>query len=431
MLRANRILKSGSLRIRYASMTSSSDISNEKPPLAETMGKPVGTVDGVKFEKINVTIPGKGLLDDVHCMVNKNISTGHDISLHVSPSLHKKAALGIVRPTSVAEYSLFSGGNTDQEIDHLVVDLNEPIAFNCELEILNFQMSNDTPDEYYDFVNTAYWRTCSLLLEETVRTSFTSSYDIEDIEYLNYKPSDGCFGIKFNLKSENDDETISKWTPVEHDLINFTKRARKVLQNQELVLRGKGEYQIGNSIQKLDGPCIRSLELIGQFSVTACSRIGDRTFIIQGVSMPKEFKTNHFLFGRLEQNAKNIPKHISAEANQTIQSNRILANVGKRKSYIYKQWTGEYDVEDVEEIDLSDQSEKISAELNQKMAEMESQPNHPKVKSARQHDLASKYYRQKMAFDFTNKQKINMFEMFKQPKFKNTVGETKHDHNLV
>ena len=30
-------------------------------------------------------------------------------------------------------------------------------------------MSNDTPDEYYDFVNTAYWRTCSLLLEETVR----------------------------------------------------------------------------------------------------------------------------------------------------------------------------------------------------------------------------------------------------------------------
>ena len=97
----------------------------------------------------------------------------------------------------------------------------------------------------------------------------------------------------------------------------------------ELILRGKGEYQIGNSIQKLDGPCIRSLGLIGQFSVTACSRIGDRTFIIQGVSMPKEFKTNHFLFGRLEQNAKNIPKHISAEANQTIQSNRILANVGK------------------------------------------------------------------------------------------------------
>ena len=174
----------------------------------------------------------------------------------------------------------------------------------------------------------------------------------------------------------------------------------------ELILRGKGEYQIGNSIQKLDGPCIRSLGLIGQFSVTACSRIGDRTFIIQGVSMPKEFKTNHFLFGRLEQNAKNIPKHISAEVNQIIKSNRILANVGKvncleilraefsaqdsigtikfckishnviqRKSYIYKQWTGKYDVEDVEEIDLSDQSKKASAELNQKMAEMESQPD--------------------------------------------------------
>ena len=33
-------------------------------------------------------------------------------------------------------------------------------------------MSNDTPDEYYDFVNTAYWKTCSLLLEETVRKGF-------------------------------------------------------------------------------------------------------------------------------------------------------------------------------------------------------------------------------------------------------------------
>ena len=65
------------------------------------------------------------------------------------------------------------------------------------------------------------------------RTSFTSAYDIEEIEYLNYKPSDGCFGIKFSLKSEiDDDQTISNWTPVEHDLINFTKRARKVIQNQ-------------------------------------------------------------------------------------------------------------------------------------------------------------------------------------------------------
>ena len=71
------------------------------------------------------------------------------------------------------------------------------------------------------------------LVNNPKRTSFTSAYDIEEIEYLNYKPSDGCFGIKFSLKSEiDDDQTISNWTPVEHDLINFTKRARKVIQNQ-------------------------------------------------------------------------------------------------------------------------------------------------------------------------------------------------------
>lgn len=37
-------------------------------------------------------------------------------------------------------------------------------------------MSNDTPDEYYDFVNTAYWRTCSLLMEETVRKGFPDRF---------------------------------------------------------------------------------------------------------------------------------------------------------------------------------------------------------------------------------------------------------------
>ena len=72
MLRANRILQNGSLRIRRLLTTSSSDNSNSETPLAEMPEKPIGTVDGVKFEKINITIPGRGLSDDVHCMVNKD-----------------------------------------------------------------------------------------------------------------------------------------------------------------------------------------------------------------------------------------------------------------------------------------------------------------------------------------------------------------------
>ena len=72
MLRANRILQNGSLRIRRLLTTSLSDNSNPKTPLAEMPEKPIGTVDGVKFEKINITIPGRGLSDDVHCMVNKD-----------------------------------------------------------------------------------------------------------------------------------------------------------------------------------------------------------------------------------------------------------------------------------------------------------------------------------------------------------------------
>ena len=73
MLRASRILRNGSLRVRYLFDASSSDNLNAEidDSWAEKNEKPIGTVDGVKFEKINITVPGKGLADDVHCMVNK------------------------------------------------------------------------------------------------------------------------------------------------------------------------------------------------------------------------------------------------------------------------------------------------------------------------------------------------------------------------
>ena len=73
MLRASRILRNGSLRARYLFDASSSDNLNAEidDSWAEKNEKPIGTVDGVKFEKINITVPGKGLSDDVHCMVNK------------------------------------------------------------------------------------------------------------------------------------------------------------------------------------------------------------------------------------------------------------------------------------------------------------------------------------------------------------------------
>ena len=48
-------------------------------------------------------------------------------------------------------------------------------AKKCSIFYELWKMSNDTPDEYYDFVNTAYWRTCSLLLEETVREGFRTA----------------------------------------------------------------------------------------------------------------------------------------------------------------------------------------------------------------------------------------------------------------
>ena len=104
-------------------------------------------------------------------------------------------------------------------------------------------------------------------------------------------------------------------------------------------MTGTNSYQIGEVSSNFDGPCVTSLNLIGQFAVTACRRIGNSNdFILQGVSLPAELKTNHFLFGRLEDYARKIPASIAKlhpdvppPPEALLNEKRILANQGKVK----------------------------------------------------------------------------------------------------
>ena len=75
---------------------------------------------------------------------------------------------------------------------------------------------------------------------------------------------------------------------------------------------GTNAYQVSGNNYTTDGPCITSFELIGSYAVTACQRVGPADFILQGVSLPAELKTNHFLFGRLEEYARKVPKSIQS-----------------------------------------------------------------------------------------------------------------------
>ena len=90
----------------------------------------------------------------------------------------------------------------------------------------------------------------------------------------------------------------------------------------------------------LDGPCVQSLDLIGPFAVTACSRINDSKFLLQGISVPKEFEINHFLFGRIEANARKIPHRFTKKFKIESTNNRTLstmANIGNKKNYVFNE----------------------------------------------------------------------------------------------
>jgi hypothetical protein len=64
-------------------------------------------------------------------------------------------------------------------------------------------------------------------------------------------------------------------------LNNFTKSGRNYLSKNQpnFSLDGKNIYSLDEDKAEFDGPLIGSLDLIGQFAVTNCSRIGDNTFI--------------------------------------------------------------------------------------------------------------------------------------------------------
>ena len=51
----------------------------------------------------------------------------------------------------------------------------------------------------------------------------------------------------------------------------------------EIKMVGAHTYEITGFVSGFEGPCIRSLSLVGNFAVTACVKISDTSFIVQGL----------------------------------------------------------------------------------------------------------------------------------------------------
>ena len=201
---------------------------------------------------------------------------------------------------------------------------------------------------------------------------------------------------------------------------------------------GSNTYQVNGKEYQVDGPCITSFGLIGPFAVTACQRLNETDFVLQGVSLPAELNTNPFLFGRLEEYARKVPRHIRdmfpVDLDKDIEEKEpkeklILNNRGKKHTHVYKQFTGQYDLEDIGTINVEDngaEMEQIKREKRQKMA---SQPDHPKIQQHRQHELAYGWRQQRHRGTGGAEAGLRVAKpvnVWRQPKFQNSVGRTRY-----
>ena len=87
-------------------------------------------------------------------VLNRGMSSPMDAALHISPSLHRTAALALVTPEAGARSnkSRFYDDETTKA-DREPVDMNQALLSNCQLEILSFKMSVAVDDQWYSFIS--------------------------------------------------------------------------------------------------------------------------------------------------------------------------------------------------------------------------------------------------------------------------------------
>ena len=164
------------------------------------------------------------------------MSSPMDAALHISPTLHRTAALALVTAETGAKTSKsrFYEDVNENVVKREPVDMNQALLNNCQLEILSFKMSVEVDDQCYEQLHQAYWRTCSLLLMHVLNTAFQEHINVHEMTILPYQPTDGSFGVKFSLGGAGS----RSWVPGELDLRRFTRTARKIIVEKGLTKKG-------------------------------------------------------------------------------------------------------------------------------------------------------------------------------------------------
>ena len=115
------------------------------------------------------------LKDSFNMMLNRNISTPCDAAAHISKNLLDNAAIAVILgPNEPRIYDPMYKNVGEELVDGTptFIDMRQPLKDNCQLQILTHKIASDAPNEFFDEVNKAYWRTVSFFLAYTMKRAF-------------------------------------------------------------------------------------------------------------------------------------------------------------------------------------------------------------------------------------------------------------------
>jgi large subunit ribosomal protein L39 len=263
-----------------------------------------------RLEKIEVEYIGQP--ENARLILNKNLSTPHDVAKHLSSVLIDRSAVALV--------------NGD------LWDMRRPFESDCTVELLHFHMENPF------HVNKAFWRTCSFLLGSVLETVFKGEHFVELHSFPAPNVSSGSFVHDVDLK-------IPHWQPrkeelqvfsaalhrmaesclpierleVEADLAKemFEDNSYKTKQIPSIAASSKSGnsvtlYKVGDHVDMSKGPMVGDSSFLGRrCTIAAAHEIphpdgSGSLYRFQGVALPKNMFLNHFSFGILERRAAQL-----------------------------------------------------------------------------------------------------------------------------
>ena len=296
-------LQTASVQSRYTSMLSNAEAKERRNLLFEEEKQKQISALG-RIEKIEVKYQSP--VDEVTLVMNKYLSTPADCAKHIKEGVTKVSALALV--------------------DEAPWDMHKPLTSNCTLRLLNLlsPMNN--------IVNTAFWRTCSLLLGVVIDSAFKSeikvhlhSFPVPNIKsgsfvydaYIDlpdWKPTDTemrAMSAQF-VKLCNQELPIERLQTIESVALDMFQDNPFKSQQIPDIAKANDEkitlYRVGDHIDISKGPMVGNTLLVGRCTIASVHKLaeGENLYRFQGIALPKGILINHFAYSILEKRAKKL-----------------------------------------------------------------------------------------------------------------------------